>query len=232
MAAMANMGHIDLKSTLTRLEGALHAVANEQKMQLETLRGLALAEAYRQARDPEWDCGKVPPGPSKDRGVALARTLGLLDIHHQMGPALAEVHALRRAAADAQDGLRRLLQADSRLRQLGQTQCPLLQATTVAGAALQAITVATLRMGTSLTELPEELRNSELLLNATRELSEAFRPMEIADLIDDRGKGNSKQRLDRVRRRLREDLPKFLPGYSEGFLVPGGKPEADVSRVD
>jgi len=231
MASVANLGRIDLISTIANLQTALQAAANEQSLQMSKLEGLALAQAYRQARDPAWGSREAAP-VSGDRGVALARTLGLLAVHHQMAPVLAEVHASRRAAAEAEDALKRLLQANANLEKLGQTFYPLLGASKAGGAALQAIAAARLRMQPSLTDLPEELRNSELLLNATRELSAALRPAEIARLIDDCGGGDSRKKLDRVRRRIRDELPRFAPGYSEGFWVPFSEPEADVSIAD
>jgi len=214
---MANLGHIDLVVTIAQLQAALRALGDEQDLRLSRLEGLALAQAYRQAKDPAWGHRSIP-APSSDRGVALARTLGLLAVHHQMAPVLAEVHAARCAATQARDAVSRLLQASAALRALGQRGVPLLEATKPAAAALQAISSALLRMGPSLTELNEAGRNDELLMNAMRELAGAFRDAEIARLVDDRLGGTLTQRRDRVRRRRRE-LSKYPPGYSEGFFV-------------
>ncbi|MDF3070648.1 MAG: hypothetical protein K0R38_6249 [Polyangiaceae bacterium] len=219
MAGMPNMARIDLKSTLGLLEKELHAHAVREGLHLSALHGLALAEAYRQAKDPDWGRAQLPSGPSSEPGVALARALGMLALHEGMAPVLAEVHEVRRVAVDAEAALSSVLQGLGNLRRLGQSQCPLFDAKASAGAALQALATARLLMGPSLTDLPEDGRAGELLLNATRELSQAFRPAQIAELIDDCGGGTSTQRLDRVRRRIRDELPKFPPGYSEGFAV-------------
>lgn len=219
MTGMPNVARIDLKSTLRLLEKELRAHADREGLRVSALHGLALAEAYRQAKDPEWGGAQVPVGPSPEPGIALARALGMLALHEEMAPVLAEVHEARSAARDAEAALSRVLQSLGKLRRLGQSQCPLFDATASAGSALQALAAAQLRMGPSLTALPEDGRAGELLLNATRELSQAFRPAQIAELIDDCGGGTPTQRLDRVRRRIRDELPKFPPGYSEGFAV-------------
>jgi hypothetical protein len=222
MTTMANRGRINLVTSIELLASALRAHAQHDGVDVGAGLGpLDLAQAYRRARDPMWGRRKLS-GPSDDRGVALARTLGLLAVHHQMAPVLEAVHESRTAAAEAKAALSRFLKANAALVKLKQTEYPLLGATKAASSTLQAITAAELRMAPSLTELNDAERNDELLLNATRELSEAFRPAEIARLVDDAGDGNPRQRLARVRRRIREELPKFAPGYSEGFVVPGG----------
>lgn len=221
MTAMANRGRINLVTSIELLASALRAHAHCEGVELGAgLSPLDLAQAYRRARDPMWGRRKLS-GPSGDRGVALARALGLLAVHHQMAPVLEAVHESRSAAHEAKAALSRFLKANATLVKLKQTEYPLFGATKAATATLQAITAAELRMEPSLTELNDAERNDELLMNATRELSEAFRPAEIARLVDDDGKGTPRQRLDRVRRRIRDELPKMKPGYSEGFFVPG-----------
>jgi len=216
---MTSMGKIDPKHTVQLLLAELVEIAARDGTRIPTLgSAMGVTRAYRTANDSQCHQAVVFE-PSKHRGVALARALGLLSSHEIMRPLL---EAMRRAriAADAMMALLgEFCAANNDLRRLGQRHTPLFEGQEHARRLSLTLTAARLRMPPSFSSASDAEQEEALLMNVTRCLSVAFETADIARLVDDRGGGDAYARRARVRTRKRT-LGSWDGPLSELWFIP------------
>ena len=162
---------------------------------------MRVAEAYRGARDPV--AILIDGEPSDDKGIALARAIAMQASQELMTPHYRALRRTRAAAIAAVEALTLLCSGNDELRGRGQIHTPLYDVEPVARLALVQIPEALLRMPAGPSALSSADEEEEaMLMNMTRELSKAFGPSAIGELVDDGGDRTDRRPMDRVRRRL------------------------------